>query len=415
MYKSQPFGDLVNEIAPNVWQTSNDMVVKIIDKLCVNSCRELVLMRQLDHPNIIKMIGWSWDERIKILMPLALGDIYNFYNECRANIKLVMWQIFIAIDYCHKMGVCHRDIKPQNILVFKDLHIKLADFGLARVGVDGSQAFTDEMVTLWWRPPEMLLGENVYGQEIDIWSAGVILLDLYLGRMPFEDFTGDPLHVLMKIFKEIGTPTRKINTRMWDRLSAMRIVSTRKVYKNKIFNDLLSKTVTFKEGRITCSEILEHEYFSDFCQPTQKFSIKYTSSGKGIKGEWRESTFEWIAEIIDKYNFSGDTLTLALIIFDRYTLIQRVKKETIQTVAVVAIYISCCIHESFEINTDTLVRLSHTDKNKIMCMIKKVLKKIDLDIPLIKFTKTFDIKEFLKLYYHNPEWTLDKFKAGINI
>lgn len=87
--------------------------------------------------------------------------------------------------YCHDKNILHRDIKSSNLLVNSKGHLKIADFGLARKWKEDS-AHTNKVITLWYRPPELLLGASVYGREVDVWSAGCILGELFVRRPPFR-------------------------------------------------------------------------------------------------------------------------------------------------------------------------------------------------------------------------------------
>ncbi|CAD6195022.1 unnamed protein product [Caenorhabditis auriculariae] len=115
-----------------------------------------------------------------------------------------MWQLLTALAYCHLRRIVHRDLKPQNLLVSDDGIIKIADFGLARSFSFPSRAYTHEVVTLWYRAPEVLLGCSRYSTSLDIWSLGCIFSEMASGRPLFG---GDSeIAQLFKIFQIVGTP-----------------------------------------------------------------------------------------------------------------------------------------------------------------------------------------------------------------
>lgn len=123
-------------------------------------------------------------------------------------IKSYMYQMLDALAFCHKHRVLHRDLKPQNMLVDRDGHIKLADFGLARVFNFPMRKYTHEVVTLWYRAPEILLGTKMYNTGVDLWSLGCIFAEMVLRRTLFP---GDSeIDQLYRIFRQLGTPTEEL-------------------------------------------------------------------------------------------------------------------------------------------------------------------------------------------------------------
>lgn len=110
--------------------------------------------------------------------------------------------------FCFSHNVLHRDLKPQNLLINKNGELKLADFGLARAFGIPVKCYSAEVVTLWYRPPDVLFGAKLYTTSIDMWSAGCILAELADAGRPL--FPGsDVLDQLLKIFRVLGTPTEE--------------------------------------------------------------------------------------------------------------------------------------------------------------------------------------------------------------
>merc|ERR1712187_441112 len=96
-------------------------------------------------------------------------------------VKIFAYQLFLGIEFCHANRIIHRDLKPQNLLIDSKLRLKIADFGLARAFVLPLPKYTHEVVTVWYRPPEILLGSELYSMPVDIWSAGAILGEMATG------------------------------------------------------------------------------------------------------------------------------------------------------------------------------------------------------------------------------------------
>lgn len=114
------------------------------------------------------------------------------------QVKYYMREILRGLDFCHKNGILHRDIKGANILVSNNGDVRLADFGLARQTYDAQ--YTNRVVTLWYRAPELLLGEDRYDSKIDLWSTGCMFAELLNGGQVLFRGVNSEVDQLTKIF-----------------------------------------------------------------------------------------------------------------------------------------------------------------------------------------------------------------------
>lgn len=175
--------------------------------------REITILRKLDHPNIMKLHGLITSKvssSIYLVFEYMDHDLAGLLS-CpeitftEAQIKCFMQQIFYGLDYCHRRGVMHRDIKTSNILLNNEGVLKLADFGLANfISARYKQPLTSRVVTLWYRPPELLFGSTNYGAYVDMWSAGCVFAELLIGKPILKGKT--EVEQLHKIFKLCGSP-----------------------------------------------------------------------------------------------------------------------------------------------------------------------------------------------------------------
>ncbi|KAJ6955793.1 shaggy-related protein kinase alpha-like [Populus alba x Populus x berolinensis] len=184
--------------------------------------RELQTMRLLDHPNVVslKHCFFSTTEKDELYLNLVLEYvpetihrvIKHYYKMSQRMpliyVKLYFYQICRALAYIHNsIGVCHRDIKPQNLLVNPHTHqVKLCDFGSAKVLVKGEPNIS-YICSRYYRAPELIFGATEYTTAIDIWSAGCVLAELLLGQPLFPGESG--VDQLVEIIKVLGTPTRE--------------------------------------------------------------------------------------------------------------------------------------------------------------------------------------------------------------
>jgi cyclin-dependent kinase len=247
--------------------------------------REISLLKELQHDNIVRLLDVVHSsEKLTIVFEYLDCDLHK-YMELRNNnlpaatVQSFSDQLLAGIAYCHARSVLHRDLKPQNLLVLRDTYLKLADFGLGRAFSIPVKKVTHEVVTLWYRAPDVLLGSTTYGTPVDMWSVGCIMAEMVSGTVLFPGH--NDVEQLRLIFEHLGKPT----TENWPTIGqcplAERVLSrdefrrtfTRSIdsvfaqplYMDKLGPlgvDLLKRILRYEPSqRLTADQAREHEYF----------------------------------------------------------------------------------------------------------------------------------------------------------
>ncbi|XP_077981972.1 cyclin-dependent kinase 17-like isoform X2 [Glandiceps talaboti] len=172
--------------------------------------REVSLLKDLKHANIVTLHDIVHTEKsLTLVFEYLEKDLKQYMDDCgnimsMNNVMIFLFQLLRGLAYCHKRRVLHRDLKPQNLLINEKGELKLADFGLARAKSVPTKTYSNEVVTLWYRPPDVLLGSTEYSTHIDMWGVGCIFYEMAAGRPLFPGSTvEDELHLIWKV---LGTP-----------------------------------------------------------------------------------------------------------------------------------------------------------------------------------------------------------------
>jgi CTD kinase subunit alpha len=249
------------------------------DGFPVTAVREIKLLQSLKHDNVVTLQEVMVEKNDCFMVFEYLShDLTGLLNHPTfkldpAHKKHLAKQLFEGLDYLHRRGVLHRDIKAANILVSNEGQLKLADFGLARFYAKRRQLdYTNRVITIWYRSPELLLGETQYGPAVDIWSAACVLVEIFTRHAIFPGDGGE-ISQLEKIYAILGTPNVKdwpgLIDMAWFELlrpSARRLNVFSEKYKERVTPaayELLEAMFQYDpKKRPTASDVLEHPYFT---------------------------------------------------------------------------------------------------------------------------------------------------------
>ncbi|KAI1500550.1 Pkinase-domain-containing protein [Biscogniauxia marginata] len=270
------------------------------DGFPVTAVREIKLLQSLKHTNIVNLQEVMTEaNNCYMVFEYLSHDLTGLLNHPSfkldaAQRKHLSKQLFEGLDYLHTRGVLHRDIKAANILVSSDGILKLADFGLARFYAKHHRVdYTNRVITIWYRSPELLLGETIYGAAVDIWSAACVMVEIFTRHAIFPGDGGE-ISQLEKIYNVLGTP----NKTEWPGLVDMPWFELlRPSYRKKnVFAEkyrerlpaaafeLLSDMFQYDPAkRPSAADVLEHPYFTTE-HPLPKQAIEL----KDIQGDWHE-------------------------------------------------------------------------------------------------------------------------------
>jgi len=237
--------------------------------------REISILKELQHPNVVSLLDIvNCQNKLYLVFEFLEQDLKRYMDSVHTmEAKLVQSYIYQLLDgllFCHKRRILHRDLKPQNLLIDRKGSLKLADFGLARAFCVPLRPYTHEVITLWYRAPEILLGSQAYSTPVDIWSAGCIFAEM-IAKRPL--FPGDSeIDQLFRIFRILGTPTEEVwhgctslpdykeSLPKWKKQELSKVLPM----ADALAIDLLSRMLIYEPyQRISAKEALKHPYFAD--------------------------------------------------------------------------------------------------------------------------------------------------------
>lgn len=254
--------------------------------------RELQIMKELSHPNVVNLrhafytTGTNQDELylnvVMDFMPETVYRVVKHYSKMRQQmpallVKLYAYQLMRGIGYVHNIGICHRDIKPQNLLVDTSKHsLKVCDFGSAKRLVKG-EPNVSYICSRYYRAPELIFGATEYDPMIDVWSNGCVIAEMILGQPLFPGESG--VDQLVEIIKILGTPSREQILSMNPNYTEFKFPQIKtqpwaRVFKNRATSeaiDFVGSLLVYNPAlRLKPYESLLHPFFNELRDPNTR-------------------------------------------------------------------------------------------------------------------------------------------------
>ena len=367
--------------------------------------REISFLKEITHDNIASMVKAEVVGKV-VYVCTEQGE-YNLkeymkkfyandgYSVSKATVQSLMKQVFTGLHFIHNKGIIHRNLKPDNVLVSRNGTVKLADFTLSRMECVPRYPYTPEdpkerersgreARRLWYRAPELLLREDLYGSEVDIWTAGCLLAELSLG-VPLFNGENEIEH-LFKIFKVMGVPDtvhaksfpywKKFNfthlTYPKDSAEYKTILNTLVPSREQVLNtlsklaniigeeglDLLQKCLdTNPETRINAEQALKHPFFKneiekipilkgfDEIEKNLMPCFDYLTKQENINESMRSILVDWLIDVSVHFEVKDETLHLAVSFIDRTLSHMKVDRSKLQLVGVTCMKIADVFNE----------------------------------------------------------------------
>ena len=250
----------------------------------ISTLREISLLKEMNFVNVVKLFDViHLESRIVLVFEYVKTDLKKLVQDHgnkglpKKKYKSLMYQLIKGLNYVHKLKILHRDLKSENILVSDTGVVKIGDFGLARGFGLPISVFRNDVVSLWYRSLDILLGNEQYTTSVDMWSVGCIFAELVTGQVLFQGYSNE--QQIQKIMETLGTPDPK-KIPLYGELPGFKgefdqypAIPLKRICPSLDADglDLLGKLLEYDpEKRIKAADALNHPFFKDVDSETLK-------------------------------------------------------------------------------------------------------------------------------------------------
>lgn len=395
--------------------------------------REVVLLKNMSHPNIVPIIDVIFTKnKLGIVLPLADGTLDQSIEVNKRNIEVTRTyahDLANGVAYMTSKDIIHRDLKPNNVLFKKNeqgyVRLWITDFGLSRIGKCSDLTFSKEVYTLWYRPPEILLGAK-YDHSADVWALGCIIAEIYIGKPLFPGMS--EYEMLIKMFKLLGTPTEEtwqgakdlpnwkafpqypetINASMFGddkeltslikrclTLNPAKRIGIMDVVNDKFFDKIRGAFDTFDKTNffympepesLSCNnryeEIMIYTFLDSF---RDRPKIKYIEVNRAV-------VIDYLLKLVQGLRLDKKMLGLVVYMMDEYiSRYEKYNSDALQEISLTILSIVCKFYGS-PISMYDLAKLAQAKDENILKIEQEILKELNFDLMVST------VADFLSLY-----------------
>ncbi|CAM9129248.1 unnamed protein product [Choristocarpus tenellus] len=407
--------------------------------------RELAALKGVDHPNVSALCHVNLhDSKLRVFFPYIQYTLHDYLNPTsdrnggepldHLTAKDLLRQLLRAVSYCHRRGVLHRNLKPKHLLIIpgrgdnklSGATLKVSDFALVRLAGYPRRTYTSEVVTLWYRPPEILMGVRDYTPAVDMWSVGCIFVQMLRGKPLFSGVS--QIDQLFQVFNKLATPTTDTWPEFvklpnysapfpnWPKRDLSKIV----VGLEPLGLDLVDRLLMYDPlQRITAHEALRHPYLQDLSPTSPKVPAPIAplhvppgipeSLGlfatylrrqeedlcplpdymgrQSFRAEHRSMLVDWLMEVVDVFDMCHRTAFLAVSYTDRFLSRASIPRNKFQLLGATCLHVASKCEDVSYIGIEDLASCAGRayEPKHVLDMEEEVLKTLQfqLSVPTV--------------------------------